>query len=652
MSIYLAASSTNPASAHPLFKQREIDGLTHASVNQLCIAGRPFLRELAYDGYYRNIDVFLASTNRQKRIPTHIEDAELAMANIVEMIPFENPPVFILPIHELSPDQQETFMLKLRDNDPVKKVQGKTVAFILHKPNIRKAMTYLRICKDAPICPDGVWSPQMYASASILITIITEFLKTNTYPAFINEHNRGDFDGGDFIMQNRDLGEYDTIKIDESFKRARIETTEGEEAVRVEDEDAEMEDDAREYAFSTLRSAVLIAKPSPVPLGFNLGSPSEVPTGPGRVFPYFDRMIIPDAQTIRNIVSSFFLRNLGRTREEQVTTFKLLRPGWEKVAKTPQGGILTHMLVGIRIALETQTRMFAVYREGSYAGFVLLGAMWSVAVDNRMYEWGSSEEVKNEVAKMSSHEYALKIICEKLSGCSIVAAGLEGKAEAIGPGDVPSAITLWNAIKQRKLTVGAEEDIKKVLGLVAYQRSYREINCASLCWLFGEVGKADDTPLPDESPLYLPPTFSLYHDRLFQLLCTFGPDAPSMYNTSGQTYIVPKTSLGDANNVMDGKGKKALPRLLVSAKSVQVAYQDLKKVLRERAIKMDLGERAGRNRNVTLFGDQRDQVYEELRECLNIYEKSGDKRKGSGDVPDPKGKRAIIGSAADLLNLF
>jgi hypothetical protein len=652
MSIYLAASSPNPATTHAYFKQRGLDGLTHAPINQLGIHGRAFLREVAYDGYFRNIDVFLAATNRKVKIPTFDEDAELALERVPVLIPHEIPSLIYLPLKEFSPEQEESFMHKIRDYQPIKKVTGKTTTYILQHPDIRKAMTFLKSSKDGIIAPEGVWTPLMFASYSFLLVIITEFLKTNTYPAFISEDNRGDFDGGEVLLDKVAMDRLPSLKDEKVLKKMRMDDgislfddAEG------DDDDADMDDNAYEMSFLTMRRAVLFAKPSPMPLEFNLGSPSEVPKLPGRVFPYFDRMNVPDNQTIRNIVSSFFLRNLGQTRNEQIGAFKIFRLGWERVARTPQGGILVHLLSGIRLALETQTRMFAVYRNQSYSGFVLLGAMWSVSVDNRTYDWGSTEDLQAEVAKMSSHEYAVGKICEVLSRCEVMVGSHEGPAVPITSKDVLSAKQMWEEIQKRKIEGDNEMAIKNVLGMVSYSRSYREISAHSLCWLFKSVNITDGSPITDDTPLYLSPTFSLYSDRLFQLLCTFGPDAPSLYNASGATYTIPKVPAGDPNNDVDGKGKKVLPVLLVSMKSVQVAYADLKKVLKDRVIKMDLAERAGKNRNVVIRFDGRDQVYEELRECLNLCEGTGAKRKGS-ILENPKAKMLDISTAEDLLNLF
>lgn len=651
MSIYLAAQSQNPASTHPLFKQRGLDGLTHAAINQLSIHGRPFLREAAYDGYYRNIDVFLAATNTKTKKPIYTEDAELSMAAIPELIPIKLPKLFLLPVRELSPDQQDSFMHKIRNTEPVKRVQGKTTIFILAKPDIRKAMTYVNTTKEGAITSDNAWTPGMFASMAFIITVITEFLKTNTYPAFLSETNRGEFDGGEFVISKEDGRRLKSTKSDDVTRMyGGNGSIIGGDAL-FEEEDAEMDDNALEIEFSTMRKAVFIAKPSPLPLKYNCGSPAEVPKLPGRVFPYFDRMNIPDNYTIRSIISGFFLRNLGDSREAQKGQFKAFKNSWERLSKTPQGGELVHMLVGIKLALETQTRLFLVYRDESYSGFVLLGALWSISVDGKVYDWESAEKVQEQVALMSSHEYAVRTICGWLSKCPVMIGAHSGPPVKVVPGDVPSALDMWNKIKERKLDSTEEDEIKKVLGLVSYSRSYKEVNVDSLTWLFRSVGNPEEDDITKDDPLYLPPTFALYHDRLFQLLCTFGPDAPSFYNTTGAIYVIPPVGKEDPNNAINQKGEKALPIILVSLKSVQVAVQDLNKVLKDRAIRLNLSERAGRNRNILLKGEIRDTVYQELKECLDLIEKTGDKRKNKEDRKDKR--RAVdINSAQDFLDLF
>jgi hypothetical protein len=655
MSIYLAAQSPNPATTHPIFKQRGLDGLTHAAINNLGIHGRAYLREAAYDGYYRNIDIFLCATNRQERIPTYTKDAELTMSKITDMIPIKMPKVFILPVIELTPDQQDTFMHKLRDCEPIKHVRGKTTAFILTKPDVRQAMTYLNSTKEGVIAADDTWTPGTFAAMSFLQVVITEFLKTNTYPAFLAENNRGEFDGGSFIMDHQKWEDI-TTQNDYEVKRMR-----GDPFPELGDEydsdnekdDADMEHDVLEIDFSSMRKAVLVAKPSPLPLSYNIGEPSEVPNLPGRVFPYFDKMNTPDNHTIRNIVSTFFLRNLGEDRTSQINQFKAFKTNWEHLAKTKQGGELVHILVGIKLALETQTRLFLVYREECYSGFVLLGALWSVIVDNRVYEWESAEKVQEQVALMSSHHYAVRMITETLSKCSVMVGPHEGPAVEVTVDQVPSAVAMWNKIKERKMTVAESDTIKKFLGLVAYSRTYREVNAESMSWFFRAVGDPAKYALSEKDPLFLPPHFALYQDDLFQLLCTFGPDAPSLYNTTGSLFSIPSpTALDDPNNVRNQKGERALPVLLVSLKSVQTAYQDLRKVLKDKEIRINLQERAGRNRNIVLRGDGRDKVYQELKECLVSFEKTGSKRKSEEPQTSKKAKRLDMKTADDFLNLF
>jgi hypothetical protein len=57
-------------------------------------------------------------------------------------------------------------------------------------------------------------------------------------------------------------------------------------------------------------SAVLSAKPSPLPSSTSWGRPSEVPFLPGLLFPYFSGMIKGDVTFFKNMVARYFFRNL------------------------------------------------------------------------------------------------------------------------------------------------------------------------------------------------------------------------------------------------------------------------------------------------------------------------------------------------------
>jgi len=63
MPIYTATKVSSAKQVHALFKQRGIETHTHAPLSALHIHGVTHEKELAYDGYRSNIDVFIAATN-------------------------------------------------------------------------------------------------------------------------------------------------------------------------------------------------------------------------------------------------------------------------------------------------------------------------------------------------------------------------------------------------------------------------------------------------------------------------------------------------------------------------------------------------------------------------------------------------------------
>lgn len=652
MSIYLAGAASG--SAHPLFTQRGLSGLTHARLDQIGLFGRPFSRELAYDGYARNIDVFIAATNHQARISTNVDAAELFLGKVESFIALPSPKVAICPIKKMSSDQVDMMMMKLGPEEPSKVVRGANTFIVLAKPEPRKAMIYTRISQDNVMVPDDTWSPATYASYCFCLVVVTEYLKTNTYPAFISETIQAtDADFGDFM--HTDDTESPESPEEYPVKRVRTEPA---------DQDVEMTEGAEEdtampdlyiYTWKSLRGAVLVAKPSPIPIGYNTGSPAEVPDLPGRAFPYFDRMNIPENTTVRSIISTYFLRNLGDTREGQMLQFKLFKKGWEIMCRTELGGVMSHLLTGVRLSLETQTRMFAVFKQDQYSGFVLLGANWSVSLNNQVYVAQSSEELRVEINKMSSHAYAVERIAQELSLCQMKIGVAQGPPTAITGVDLRTAQQLWNAIRDRVIEKDTREKITEVLGLVSYSRNYRQIDAKNISWMFASIAESPMPDLPEGSPLYIPSTFELFHEKTFQYLCTFGPNAPSLFNGSGTVFKIPADAEKDPNNqLIEGKKNvKFLPHILVALKSVKAAHDDLMSVLKNKQIRIDLAERAGKHRNVTIGGEGRDLLYEEIRKCL-WSEARAAKRKAAEDIgKSPKrGRHADIDTADDILNLL
>lgn len=652
--IYIATTPPNANASHPSFKQRSISNLTAVQPCTISILGVAHQKELAYTGYKDNIDIFISATNRQHRLNTDAEGCVLRISD--KGLPINVPAIDYIPKHKLTNDQLDNLMEKLKDMDPAKLVIGKTTHIILSKPLFEaSAKLIISSIENTVPTPDRL-TPRDLLAVGFLRQIATDFLATQTYPAWRTEDDRRD---DSEILQQQDyqllIEKIDQITIDiPPRKKAR--TTLGDD---VGESGSDMEDDTQEtrqdITWASLRESVLTAKPSPLPYSFNVGGPSEVPMSSGIAFPYFDRMLIPDATTLRNIVSTYFLRCLGDSREEQRRVFRMIRSSLEVIPRHRFGAELVHLFIGIKLALETQTRLFVIYVSNDYAGFCLLGARFSVYVDTTWHEAKSPEELQKDVAKMSSHSFAVTRLAEILSELSLKndSGKSSGKLASLTSDSFRTGHDLWNALSSRVIPADDHDEIYENLRLVSFSRSYKEINPQNIRWAIDMMTVDASKAIPEDVPLHVPCALTQMDDRVLKVLCTFGPDSFSFQNMSGSSFaITPASRSKDPNEEMDEGGKrKILPVMIVAQKGVLTCAVDMRKTMKDKKVTMDLRERAQRNRCIVFKGAQRDLVYSKLRELAEFDPKAGKEDSGKG-----KGRAFDIGpdisDANALLNLF
>jgi hypothetical protein len=652
--IYIATTPPNASAAHPSFKQRSITNLTAVQPNTISILGVPHVKELAYSGYRDNIDVFISATNRFTRLRTDIPGALLLFKN--PGLPITLPPVDYIPSHKLSNDQADALCQKLKDMDPSKMTIGKTLHIILAKPRFELAERLIQSSIENVVPTPDRLTPRDLLAVGLLRQIATEFLATQTYPAWRDKDSRREDKD---ILEQMDfqlfINRVSKVTLHEpSKKKARIDDDAEDEPDHDEMEHEDIEE-RQEITWDTLRESVIVAKPSPLPFNFNIGGPAEVPYLPGLAFPYFDRMLIPDAQTLRNIVSTFFLRCLGDTRDEQRQIFRTIRSSLEVIPRHRFGAELVHIFLGIKLAIETQTRLYLVYVSTDYAGFCLLGAQFSILIDTTWSEAKSPEDLKKDIAKMSSHSHAVSRLSELLSDCVLrdESGKPSGVIEKVDPEFFRTGHNLWEAIQKRVIPSELHDEIYENVRLVSFSRSYKEINPANIRWAIDMVTTKADEPIPEDVPLHVPCAITQMDDRVLKVLSCFGPDSFSFVNMSGSSFaITPSSRSKDPNEDLDEGGKrKVLPVVIVAVKGVLTATADLRKVMKDKKITMDLRERAQRNRCIVFKGEQRNLVYSKLRELADFD------AKGSKDVGG-KGKGRDVGygpaptTADALLNLF
>jgi hypothetical protein len=153
-----------------------------------------------------------------------------------------------------------------------------------------------------------------------------------------------------------------------------------------------------------------------------------------------------------------------------------------------------------------------------------------------------------------------------------------------------------------------------------------------------------------DRPTYIPSLRTPLASKAFILLSRFGPEAPSLWNEKGQEF--PCTA--KETSVISGNKRKVgeldvygnLPsKIMVTPKPLSIAVKDLGKMVEMAMIKMDLKERAGRNRNMQVESElMRKRIWKAL--VTGLQESSAKKRK----VVVEKRNAAAEGNFDDALN--
>lgn len=622
--IYIASPSTGNQT-HPSFKQRGILDLMPVRPSNISIQGIAHQKEIAYSMYKDNIDVFIAATNRQMKLNTNVQGAKLKFdRNPLKKCTL---PVDYISKTKLSSDQVDSLMRKMESMKPKKEIVGNTTHIVLAEPDPVFAERLLNTSLDFTRPSTDRLTPESFMAFSFLNAIAAEFLATQTYPAWKSEADRGDQETEESVMDLENIQRLKRTAVvsreNPDAKKAR--TTEDDEAMATDavvDEEPSEERYDYQLNYGSLHEAVLVAKPSPLPATFNIGGPADVPYLPGLVFPYFDRMLQTDNIILRDIVTRYFLRNLGDSRKEIVTMFQAIKRGLSDITRTKLGAEFMHIMIGIKLALDTQTRLFVVVVAGEYAGFVLLGARFSVLIDTTWYEPESAQELQEQISQLSSHNAALSVLCLKMSSMAIRGNKSNEKLEpiAIQPSSVSNGHDLWHALEVRIVPDDDVDVLTEALRNISFTRHFRKISPENIAWALDMIVKTPNVPLPAEDPLYVPACFNRFKDRTLQVLCCFGPDSFSLINMAGVSYpITPLSRQKDPNEEYDGSNKeKNLPNIIVAVKGVVTCAQDMNKVLKDKAITMNVKERAQHNRCHVFKDKSRDLIYGKLREIIDV----------------------------------
>lgn len=633
----------------------ELNGLKNQAPSQLHalnVFGKALIHELAYDGYRANIDAFIYATLSKSKTAVCLEAyGPISLGEYP--LPIPKPAFVYCPMKKVETEKLERLARMIHAEAEVR-TPKKAPPFIVSPfpPNDADLLTHLANTHSNNFStPAGHIPPSAFRTISFLETCVAGFLRTNTYPAFTTnplkagwELRHSDQEGTthDLVDNERDPDDRKRGREEYSASVQRKKWKQSRDGMEVDgDMVADWEDrddpDTDSYTVCTGVDQVFIAKPSPFPEGTNIISIAELPELPGIAFPYFEGMVLPDFSTLKSTVVNLFFRCLDEDMEKCKSRVKEMKSDLNHIALTEYGKGMSHLGLGLRLALETQTKLSMIVDNKEYRGFVLQGEGFTVFDGSSWYAPESAEDLRKSVAFMDPSEKAiteLLVLLDELrmaDGSNVPVAfgresfaNLEFLVENLGK-------VSFRIENEEKVKARANDYLRKInfRGGLPYIRIEPSSIHGALLAL------TSDVEVPLKFPIFIPSFKTDLSDKTFRVLTHFGPDAISFWNSSkGEKYSV------EVEESTEGKGKKRAksaevepsipPEIVVQVKPLTQCIADWKTVCDSRAIKMDLKERARDYRCHVLKAEG---VRKDIWNCLILAgRQSGEPKKKKGKV--------------------
>lgn len=661
--IYLA-QKTQTANAGPnVFGTRGIKGYAPSTISSLSIVGLPKVKELAYDGYYRNIDAFMHATNVREKVFCDLRGYTNAF-RATSPIKIAAPDVAFVSGFPLKPSDEDGMAKKIK-SFAVERI-GKTVVFKLQNPGPMTLANLINMSDPNFTCgPDAV-TPTGYKAFLFIRDCISEFLATHSYSAFTNYNFNEEGPQEMLALKNSKR----TVPIGTfvmTSKRNRNAYLSPAYRYTLEENEEEPEDPAElekwldskdpghhGVAITNTAGVVLRAKPSPNKTENNVGPASALPNMPGLAFPYFPGMNTPDSLLLKTMVSQHFIRLLGRDSAEVSAAYVKIRRGLNSLSTTTAGKTLGHMLAGVKLALDTQARLFLIM-DSEYRGFCLLGMGFTVIDGGAVYESLTNEKLQEDLRSFNTHAKGLAEVLESLNSLSMTELSNEGNL--LEEKDIETAEKLVLALAKLNVNEesesfrGWEKKINNSLRLLQFFPStlYDQIHPDSVVDLCSRITAFVPKKKLPSTPFKFTTWNAPYGNVLYRCLAAFGVEAPSPWNNSGSEILI--QAQGKASRVdEEGRAQKKvktdeiyenMPQFLIfSPKPVYIAFKDWTTVIKKGAVKMDAKERAKGYRCMNIADeDKRKAVWKGLVNMQQVVGStetpSEDKGKGRApaDVP-------------------
>jgi hypothetical protein len=620
-------------------------------LGELVAVGLPHVRQLAYGGYVYNLNAFMYATAVQRRVScAHQFFAPTIPTSSLFQVPI--PSIFVAPKKATKTDEEKTAFAKQVGSAELSKF-GQRDVYIIHSPTLEAIMKlpFKDIDVNCPSPPNGT-SILGFRSLLTTLKIITLFLSTHTYPAFLSEET------------STCAHEYDIMVINSLATKANndfryVEDLKSRyEQLGVGSIDLESDTELLEGTLlpetpewnHMLKDAVIVAKPAPFRPSINFGSPSELPSMPGYIFEYFLGCYIPDTAFVSSMMAECFFHSLGDTKEKASAGYVSWVNGYEKWYKTDAGRIIGHIFLGIKLALQSQSRLFLLTPNGKYTGFALLGHKFSISICGKVIGPDTAEVVRSSAISLDIHSKALEQICKIIS---MMASKKDSKLTVVKPESVKSMRQLVEEFNKRN-----EIDDDDDWGII--EKQWNHVNFEERFWPLTHDRIADairlifsNDEISGDLPMFLPAKLIYVRTRITRVLSVFGSMAPSFIDQRGTDIDIPVEGGLDAGAVIDpSSGKRALEVILVSGKRLEAAVDDFHNMVKKRRIRQNFAERAAGFRTMKFNGDARDLLWNALKTMPTPKDQNPKKRGREEDGEDQGGSTAKKGKQREVEDDF
>jgi hypothetical protein len=630
--IYIAAEITGKAPQTQAFSNKGLSGLTQSRVSDVILFGKPTYNQVAFSGYKGSIEAFLLSTASRVKVSTKVDHFPIPVG-YPTTVPLQFPPI----IFKLAKQASAEFIRNLLEGWErfgVKQVDiGKgSQVFTMERPSlevVRDKVAGISLARGPTVA--GYAQVEAAVDAIRIYQCVDLFLATNTY-----YYKKED----DEVMSTTssegtsELGKVMELRSDSNYWRPGFSTGSvakewSSERTRISA--LEPVDLTPQKVYATpVPNSVLVAKPSPKPASTSFGPPSAVPSHPGLLFPYFAGMLAPDAAGLRELFVNHFFRNLGSSTVSAKQAFLTFRSVISTFAHTPQGTMITHVLKGIDLALDTQTHLFLIFDDQIYLGFCLLGEAFSIFAHGKFVEPLGEQELRAELLTLQTHSKSLDDLAARLRRC----VDAEDDQISVEDNELRSMTRLGYILSTVALRDDEEDEkeLSEILARLSFPTRYKTFKPANIVWLIDQLTSSLSEPMPEDLPLFIPlKGWQNCGSKTWQTFAAFGPRGPSFRNSTGMELKIGKVSDSNVFSERDEKGVLKYPLMLVGEKVIGECVRDWKVVLEKGSVKMDFRERAAGSRLHTFRGDQLTGIWNKLREEVtagNIAVGKGESERG------------------------